>query len=170
MNSAHIHLALNHFPVIGIIFAIMMLGYALLRKNDEVVKVGLVILVVAGLVSIPVFLTGEPAEEFVEGLPGVYESIIEQHENYAKYALVTTLVTSAAALFSLIYALFDQRKATWLVVGTFFLALISGGWMLKTASIGGQIRHTEIRNSTFVTQPEQKNATEMKHEKDDDDH
>lgn len=168
MNSAHIHLFLNHFPIIGTIFAFILLGYALLRKSEEVIKIGLVMLVFVGLVSIPVYLTGEPAEEIVENLAGVSEAIIEQHESYAKYALATAILTSVIALASLVFSFWSEKKASWMVIATFFLAAITGGWMLKTASLGGQIRHTEIRDAAAATQTEQQ--TEQNGEKDDDDH
>ncbi len=167
MNPAHIHLFLNHCPVIGTIFAIVLLGYALFRRSEEVIKISLILLVFVGLTAIPVYLTGEPAEEIVEKLAGVSEAIISEHESYAKYALASAILTGVMALASLVFSFWSERKATWLVIATFFLTIITGGWMFKTASLGGQIRHTEIRNNTAVTQPEQQ--TEKTGEKDDDD-
>jgi hypothetical protein len=35
------------------------------------------------------YLTGEGAEETVENMPGISESIIEQHEDFAMYALIS---------------------------------------------------------------------------------
>jgi hypothetical protein len=36
MNWAHVHLMINHFPVIGALGAILLLVYALVRKSEEV--------------------------------------------------------------------------------------------------------------------------------------
>ena len=163
MNSAHIHLFLNHIPVLGTVFAVVLLAYALLKRSDEVIRIGLLILVFTGLTAIPVFLTGEPAEEIVEKFAGVSEAIIEQHESYAKFALVSAIVTGILAFLTFLFSFWAERKATWLVIATFFLGAITGGWMLKTASLGGQIRHTEIAS----TQTQQ---TAPRTEKDDDDH
>ena len=63
MDAAHVHLALNHFPVIGAIIAILLLGYALLKRSDELTRAGLALLFLVGTVAIPVFITGEPAEQ-----------------------------------------------------------------------------------------------------------
>ena len=69
MDAVYFHLAMNHFPVIASIFGLLILGYGVLRRNDPLTYTGLVIMIVTGLVAIPVYLTGEPAEEVVEGLP-----------------------------------------------------------------------------------------------------
>jgi hypothetical protein len=34
MNSAHLHLMLNHIPVLGMGFGLALLGWALLRKSE----------------------------------------------------------------------------------------------------------------------------------------
>ena len=162
MNPVHIHLFLNHVPVLGNVFAVILLAYALLRRSDELIRIGLLILVLTGLVAIPVFLTGEPAEEIVEKIAGVSEAIIEQHENYAKFALGTAILRGIAAFLTFLFSFWSQKNLTWMVIAIFFLAIISGSWMLKTASLGGQIRHPEIASAQT-----QQNAP--KTEKDDDD-
>lgn len=167
MNSVHLHLALNHIPVIGVGFAVLLLGYALLRNSREVIRIGLVALVFVGLVAIPVFLTGEPTEEIVEKLPGVSEAIIGQHESFAKYALGAAIVSGLAAFVSLMFSFWNERMAILLAAATLLLALITGALMLATANVGGQIRHTEIRDTAPATQPAQQN--EPAGEKEDDD-
>ena len=39
MNGAQWHLALIHFPVAGVFFALLLLTYAFFRKNGDVLKV-----------------------------------------------------------------------------------------------------------------------------------
>jgi hypothetical protein len=50
------------------------------RKSEEIKKMCLWVFVLGAVVALPVYLTGEPAEEVVEHLPGVAESFIESHE------------------------------------------------------------------------------------------
>jgi hypothetical protein len=83
MNWAHIHLSLNHLPVVGIIFGVLLLLLALLRKSEELKRVSLGVFVLTALLALPVYFTGEPAEEVVEHVPGVAESLIGRHENAA---------------------------------------------------------------------------------------
>lgn len=167
MNSAHLHLALNHIPVIGIVLAAPLLGYALLRTSREVIRIGLVALVFVALTAIPVFLTGEPAEEIAGNLSGVAEAIIEQHESFAKYALGAAIFSGLVAFVSLMFSFWNERTATWLAAATLLPAVITGALMLMTANLGGQIRHTEIRDTVASTQPEQQD--EKKDEKEDGD-
>ena len=108
MNPAHLHLILNHVPVVGTLFGLALLGWGLLRKSEELTKTSLGILIIIALLAIPVYLTGEPAEEIVEHLPGVNEASIEQHEEAALVAFVGILIVGAAALVSLV--LFGRSK------------------------------------------------------------
>lgn len=41
MSFTHLHLMLNHFPVIGAALGIALLGFAVLQKSDELGKVSL---------------------------------------------------------------------------------------------------------------------------------
>ena len=104
-------------------------------------------MVFTGLIAIPVYLTGEPAEETVEHLPGVLESIIEEHEEFAKFGLISAIVSGIAALVSLAFLRTDPDggKAKLLLFATLALAAITVGTMGWTAKLGGVIRHTEIR-------------------------
>ena len=82
MNGAHLHLVLNHFPVIGLIFCLAMLMAGILRKSEELTRTGMVILIAVAVIAIPVYLTGEPAEEIVErlGAPLIYVTACHEAE------------------------------------------------------------------------------------------
>lgn len=150
MNSAQIHLALTHVPVILSLVGLIILVIALFKKSNSLIKTSYYILLFAGLSVIPVYLSGEGTEELVESLPGVSEDIIERHEEVAKLAMISVVVAGLAALTGLVLS---QRssvaKITKAVVLLF--AISSTGLMAQTAHLGGQIRHTEIR-SGFVAQ------------------
>jgi uncharacterized membrane protein len=149
MNSVQMHLALTHVPVILSLVGLIMLIVAFLTKNSTLTKTSYVVLLIAGFAAIPVFFTGEGTEEAIEKLPGVSEAVIERHEEVAKLAMVSV---SAAGLLALA-ALFLFR---WQVASRVFklvvllLAITSAGLMAQTAHLGGQIRHTEIRNGIVL--------------------
>lgn len=171
MDPTYFHLAMNHFPVMGAIFGVVILGWGIFRGSEEVKNLGLAVMVVTALVAIPVFLTGEPAEETVEGLPGVLETAIESHEDFAKFGLTTAIISGVVALVSLIYSWFRPAQGgigRLMAIGTLALSLITVGAMGWTAKLGGVIRHTEISGASQQTvRPE----AEIKkgREKDDDD-
>ena len=172
MDATYFHLAMNHFPVMGAIFGLVVLGWGLFRGNVEVKNLGLAVMVVTALVAIPVFLTGEPAEESVEGLPGVLEAAIEQHEDFAKFGLTTAIIGGIAALVSLIYSWIRPAQGgigRMLAIGTLALSLVTVGAMGWTAKLGGVIRHTEISGAGPQTaQPEGVKKNDRQKQDDDD--
>lgn len=145
MNQAHLHLMLNHFPVIGAILCLLLLLFALMRKSDELKRASLGGLVIISLLTIPAFLTGEPAEELVENLPGVSHALIESHEEAALVAFIALGLTGALALVGLIWSRRRTTLPTWLMTAALLLTSVSLGLMARTANLGGEIRHTEIR-------------------------
>jgi uncharacterized membrane protein len=164
MNESQIHLSLTHVPVILSFVGLIVLAVALIIKNDIVIKTSFYLLLFAGLLAIPVFLTGEGAEETIEKLPGVSENIIGRHESIANISMIVIAVTGALSLVGL---LFYKRayfaKAVRFIVLLF--AVASAALMAQTAHLGGQIRHTEIR-SGFT--PSGENVTDVNAEKEDD--
>ncbi len=152
MNLAHLHLMLNHFPVVGSVIVALLLALALYRRSDELGRASLMLAALVGAVSVAVYFTGEPAEELVERLPGVSEAITEQHE---EAALVATIVVAALGALSLAVLAMHRgrrmlsRRATGAALA---LALVACGAMGYTAFLGGQVRHTEIRPGAVTAQ------------------
>ena len=142
MNSVRMHLALTHVPVVLSFVGLIMLVIAFFIKNSSVTKTSYILILIAGVAAIPVFLT----EEAIENLPGISEAIIERHEEAAKLAMISIAaagLTALAALFSFKWHL-AFRLFKFVVL---LLAIASGGLMAQTAHLGGQIRHSEIRNA-----------------------
>jgi uncharacterized membrane protein len=167
MNGAHLHLLLNHLPVLGTAFGLVLFLFAWLRKSREVKQVSLGVFVLAALSAVPAYLTGEPAEEVAEHLPGVTEALIEQHESAALVALSVAIATGVVALAGLFLTWRNKQLPhwqlpSWLALATLFLALTTGGLMARTANIGGQIRHTEIRQNATPATPAEKTGAEAK--------
>ncbi|HEV3408757.1 MAG TPA: hypothetical protein VG095_00555 [Chthoniobacterales bacterium] len=145
MNAAHLHVILNHIPVIGVPIGFALLIYGLLRKSTEVLRAALLLLVAMGIVAIPTFLSGQAAEDIVEHLPGVGHDVIENHEGAATIAFAVTLALGTVALGALLWSFRSGTVGVPLVI---VLLLFSGGvsgWLARTANLGGQIRHTEFQ-------------------------
>lgn len=162
MNAAHFHLLLNHLPVIGTIFGLLLLLFALLRKSEEVKRVALGVFVFAALAAVPTYLTGEPAEEVAEHLPGVAKALIESHETAAQFALLAVSLTGLVSLVGLVLARRAEKLAQWIVLVPLVLALVTSGLLGWTANLGGQIRHSEIRADFNPAAPAEKTDAELK--------
>lgn len=151
MSGAHIHLLLNHVPVIGIFIGFVVFALGVWRRNDSWTRLALGLFAAVALVALATMLTGESAEEAVEKLPGVSESLIGTHEDAAKLAAIGAYVLGAISLAALIWVRRRPlpRALTAMVLP---VVLLVSGLMAYTANLGGQIRHTEIRGGAVQTQ------------------
>lgn len=111
-------------------------------------KTALILFILATLVAVPTYLTGEPAEEAVEGLPGVTKAVIEKHEEAAGVAFTGVVVLGVLSLGGLLRYRQGRMLPPWFTSATIVASLIVFGLMAWTANLGGQIRHTEIRPSS----------------------
>ena len=62
MDATHLHLLLNHFPIVGTLLGVGVMLYGYIVGSEQVKKAALWLWAAMALVAIPVFLTGEPAE------------------------------------------------------------------------------------------------------------
>lgn len=162
MNLAHLHLVLNHVPVLGIPVALVFLAYGINAKNQSSQRFALFVLIGLATMVLPVYFTGEPAEEVVEHLPGVAESFIEAHEDAAMFSLVLTLIAGTSA-FAALWFQKDPNKSRLLNFGVLGIASLAVVSLLYTANLGGKVRHTELRSSVAA-----KPAADVEGEKEND--
>jgi uncharacterized membrane protein len=146
MNWAHVHLMINHFPIIGALGVILLLVYALVRKSEEVKMVSFGLFLLIALMTLAVYFTGRAAEEVVKNLPGVTEASIGRHEEAASLALVLMEVLGVMALVGLLLLRRSGSIPKWVVIMVLVLSLITAAVVGLTTNLGGQIRHTEIRD------------------------
>ena len=160
MSLMHLHLILNHVPVIGMLFVLLLLSVAMWRRDSGGAKLGLGVLVGLAVVTGIVFLTGEPAEKAVEDLVGVSERAIHSHEEAAELALIATSLAGFMALATL--TAFWRRALPRLAMGSALaLVLVVSAMLGWAANLGGQIRHTELAGTAS-------SATRAAGEEDDD--
>jgi FtsH-binding integral membrane protein len=167
MDAAHIHLLLNHVPILGTILATFLFAYAFFRNSDELKRLSMFLLVLAAVVAVPVFLTGEPSEEIVERLTGVDDRLIEEHESAATFALIFVIAAGLFSLFAMLLMRGRKEIAKWLVLGALVCGGVSAAAMARAGNLGGMIRHAEIRGTDAVTTTP---ADPRQNKKDDDDH
>jgi uncharacterized membrane protein len=148
MNAAHLHLTLNHLPVLGVVFALPLLGFGLLRRNPTLLRAGWITLVVVALAAIPVYLSGEGAEEIVEDEPGVSHDAIEAHEEIALFGLIGVEALGVVALAGLLLSRRASGAPAWLPPGSLVLALMLAALLAVVAYRGGQINHPEAHRAT----------------------
>ncbi|MBK7886283.1 MAG: hypothetical protein IPJ86_02960 [Bacteroidetes bacterium] len=148
MDLTHLHLLLNHFPIIGTIIGIALMVYALLCKQRIIQNAVLAIWVAMAIITIPVMKTGEEAEETVENIAGITEASIHAHEEAAELALWLMITLGIVSLAGLLLKNKDANKASLFTKPAFVLSLVVFAAMARTGYLGGQIRHTELQGIT----------------------
>ncbi|MDQ2793989.1 MAG: hypothetical protein M3Y12_08275 [Bacteroidota bacterium] len=145
MNQAHIHLIVNHVPIVGSLFAAVLLGVGVFRHHLDLTKAGLVAVLAAGLLCLPAQLTGEGAAAIAQDLPRVSRALIHNHEAAAELGFWALETAAALALFGLLLLKSASPRARLLAVLALVAAVLSFGLLVRAGNLGGQIRHTEIR-------------------------
>jgi uncharacterized membrane protein len=145
MNWAHFHLLLNHVPVLGTIFGLTLLGWAMLRRNLGVQRVALGVFIAIALLALPAYFTGEPAKDVVEHAARVSEQAVEAHEHAALISLISVEFLGLVALGGLFTARRNRPLSVHVTRAALLASLVTAGLMARTANLGGQIRHLEIQ-------------------------
>src|SRR4051812_33043694 len=101
MTLAHLHLLLNHFPVIGSIIALILLLAAIIGNSNDLKLASLILLLATALITIPTYMSGKAAESDIRQLPNVSQKLIVAHENAALLAYLFMEITGAISWFSL---------------------------------------------------------------------
>ena len=97
MTLAHLHLLLNHFPIIGTIIGLGLFIIALIAKSDHLKQASLLVLLGIAMLAFPTYLSGTAAAEEIAKLPGVSEDLIKAHQNSALLAFIFMEITGSFA-------------------------------------------------------------------------
>lgn len=152
ISLAHVHLLLNHLPVILTPLGLVLLAIAARRRDDSLSRVAFAVLIAAAVTAVPTYFTGEEAEHAIKGMAGVTKAVIGRHEDMGRYSAI---FLGALGLF-LIWALWRHRPPvalpSWVVRSTLAASLVGSVILGYTSLLGGEVRHTEIRPG-FVADP-----------------
>ena len=152
MNAAHFHLLVNHLPIVGSFIGFLLILYSsLIQKDTSNLKAGLVILTLSCLSILPVYFSGEGAEEIVEHLEGVSHDKIEEHEEIAELGLYASLFVGMLGLMTYISIRRGGNKAKLLTSATLFGAALLSVLFVLIGHTGGEIRHQEIEQEKEST-------------------
>lgn len=146
-TAEHLHVLLNHLPIIGLAFGAAALAMALLVKNRQAQIIALLLVLGAAGSVWAVNLTGQNAYKPIRGLADDdgadwLDTHMERAENFAPlyYGL------AALAAVALLAPRKWPRSATPLAAAALTLAIAGtavSGWI---ALAGGQVRHPEFRS------------------------
>lgn len=144
MNQAHVHLLITHLPIFGSILGAIVLVHGLWTKSNQTKISAYNIFIISSIGAGIAYLTGEAAEETVEKIQGVSKNMIDQHQDFAVFALISLIILGVIALLGLFLTLRKSSFIKPIALITLFISLISFVLVARTGYLGGQIRHTEV--------------------------
>jgi hypothetical protein len=144
MNLAHLHLLLNHWPIIGTFIATGLLLVALLAKSRDLKEVTLALFALMALVAIPAYLTGNLVQDVIAQEPGVVPALVDTHQGAALLATIALLATGSFSWVGLWQVRRATHTAPWTMTAVLLSSLATVGLMGLAGNTGGAIRHPEI--------------------------
>src|SRR5580658_6660065 len=139
MNLPHVHLLLNHFPIIGTIIALALFLFALVGKSDDLKRASLVVFAGIALLSIPTYMSGNGAEEALRKLPNVSKNAIAAHNNAALVSIVFMELTGMFAWLGLWQFRRFLHARRWTLGIVLVLSVVTAYFMSVTGNTGGEI-------------------------------
>src|SRR5262252_8923634 len=101
MNLPHIHLLLNHLPILGTLITLALFFVALVSKQDDLKQASLAMFALIALLAIPTYMSGSGARQLMKENPNLSMAAIETHQGAALIALIFMEITGAVALLAL---------------------------------------------------------------------
>jgi len=164
MNDAHLHMVVNHFPIIGTIFGFGILVVGSILKNKTIRNVSYCLFVVAALFAAVSMATGDGAEEMVEDMPNIGRQIIHEHEEMAEKLALVLYLLGVVSLVGLFLNIKNNAKEKMISFIGLTIAAVAIFLAQQTGTTGGEIRHTEIRAN--ATTSVEKTTTENDNDRD----
>ena len=155
-SMEHVHVLINHFPIIGLAMAILALALALMHHSRKTEIIALILVFVAAASAWPVNFTGQRAYKTVRGLTDDdgtkwLDTHMERAEKVAPAFYALALLAAAA----LVAPHKWPRTTRPLAIATLALAVACEGASGWIALAGGQIRHPEFRSELAPAEPTQ---------------
>jgi hypothetical protein len=145
MNLAHLHIVINHVPSLGTLVGVALFIAAVLRKDDHLKKIALGVLVIMALATFPTYMSGNAAQLTLRSRTDIPKTLIEEHQNSAMIALTLMMITGTLAWFGLWQFRRFSRSGPVNTAAVLILSALTSIVILRTANLGGDISHPEIR-------------------------
>jgi len=146
VDWVHLHLALNHLPVVGVLFVFGLLVLGICRGSEELKRLSLQLSVALFLVSMGVKFSGEQSAGVLFSEPSaVVKPLMTAHEDSADQAVTGAFLLGVVAALGLYRSRKTKIVPAWASIGCVILGLVTVILLGRSANLGGQIAHPEIR-------------------------
>ena len=143
----YVHVAINHFPLIGLLAAMLALVIGLVAKSRPVLLTGLGLTAAMALSIWPVYAYGEAGFDRVLSMADeAGEAFLKYHAHLAHRWAFLYYITAGLAAAGLVLAW--KRPRTLIPAGiiVLFFGILSLCAGIAIAHAGGEVRHREFRS------------------------
>lgn len=150
-TPAHLHLALNHVPIIGLAVASLPVLIGIVFHSRGALASGLLAVLCCAATMPAIMETGEAAQEaFVDGSiePGMDpagKAAFREHSGRAKATAPVVYAAGILSIVALLALIRFPRQTAWIGWAVLVANLLSVSLSVWTAEAGGRIRHAEFR-------------------------
>ena len=152
MDGLSLHLILNHVPAVGATGALLLLAWGVVRRSADVTAAALATFVIVAVVAVPVFLSGNEAVGRLNGSSDIDTALVERHRGCAVASMVGLEAAAATAIAALWAGRSRRRFPLFPALATLLIGLTACVLLIRTVSLGGEIRHRELRASVVGRQ------------------
>jgi uncharacterized membrane protein len=145
INLPHLHLLMNHVPTVGTVVALGLFILGMARRSEQLQHAALEVFYLIALATLPAYLTGVAAQLAIQGRPDVSAAAIAAHHDAALLAFILIMLVGFVAWLALWQFRRHGRAARWTTGAILLLAVLSLAVVAPAASVGGEIRHPEIK-------------------------
>jgi L-asparagine transporter-like permease len=156
MTAEHLHLALNHLPIIGLACALLPILTGVAVNNKTTLLVGLLLAALCGWSTPFVMETGEHSYEryesgtvarYLDPEVGIFMNLHAERADKGSKAMIAAAVLATLCLPLTWWRMGIGRWVSVLVALACLLSVVGGIWI---ADSGGKIRRVDFRGSTTL--------------------
>jgi uncharacterized membrane protein len=144
MDWAHIHIIINHFPIILEVMGALASVLAVVRPRRGAWLYATASLTLAGITVVPTYFTGAPADHALNDPWYIVTRAIDSHEQSAKISAILTVLASLVAVVvwrRLVRYPREVRVPTGLRIAVVVTSVAAAVSISYTSLLGGRIVH-----------------------------
>ena len=143
-SAAHIHLLVNHLPILGAPFVLLVLAWGFLTRSRDVTRLGFWLMVPLALAGFLADQTGDSAKHQLRDASWIERPLVHEHEERADDTVVVFYIVGALGALALWRRRShpDERWPVGVAAIALAVATLLAAW---TGLAGGFIRHDEVR-------------------------
>ena len=148
MNDAHLHLLVNHFPIIGLFFGFIILLFGIIKYNSTLKSTAYIIFIFCTIIGKISMMTGGKAAQMTKAIEEISRDHIHTHADAASLFMKPLYILGLVSIFGLVSIVKKRESEKFVSYCVILIAVICLFLSKNVGTSGGEIRHTEIRENS----------------------